>query len=217
MNILCPTSNMPTTVRSKPKIIQPCTICESFMTDWLLIPLVQSDYLFDKIHYKRLKRIAKELAKEFCQIQKKINPLVEYMMTRNIEKYKQQIIKEIVPDDFPQELLPECIWISTNNIAYFKSFDATDFKTDIDYICVRLEEDCVCKHIDFVYEFVGYCLQHAMLHLPNLHQEHCGTKPASYAGPPIGMKVVELQNPLQNIQTKNIYVALAEHNFVYIE
>jgi hypothetical protein len=197
-------------MRSKPKIIQPCTVCESFMTDWLCIPLVKSDYLYDKIHYKRLKRMAKELVKEFCRIQIKINPIIEYMLIKNMNKNKGQIIKEIVPDDFPHELLPECIWISTTNLAYFKTFDQTDFKTDIDYICTRLKEECVCKHDDFIYEFIGNCLQHIMLHLPILHQEHCKTKPATYVGPPIGMKVAELQNPLQNKQTEIILITFVE-------
>jgi hypothetical protein len=201
MNISCPTSNIPTMFRSTPPCKnKQCSICESFIVDWLQVPFVSTDYFYDKINYKRLKRISHELAKEFCRIIKCINPLVEYMMTKNINKYSLEIKKDVIPNNFPEELLPESIWLSISNLAYFKTFEQTDFKTDLDYICTRIEEESICKHMDFIYEFIGHCLQHVMIHIPLLHQEHTLTKAASYTGPPIGMPVKFLKNPLQELE-----------------
>jgi hypothetical protein len=201
MNISCPTSNIPTMLRSTPPCKKKdCSICESFIVDWFLVPFVSTDYFYDKVHYKRLKRNSCELAKEFCRIIKRINPLVEYIMTKNVNKFTVEIKKEIVPDDFPYELLPESIWISISNLAYFKTFEQTDFKADLDYICTRIEEECICKNMDFIYDFIGHCLQHVMTHIPILHQEHMGTKVVSYAGPPIGMAIKPLKNPIQELE-----------------
>lgn len=201
MNISCPTSNIPTMLRSNPPCKNKyCSICESFIEDWFQVPFISTDYFYDKVNYKRLKRNSNEFAKEFCRIVKRINPLVEYMMTKNINKYTVTIKKEIVPDDFPEEMLPESIWVSISNLAYFKTFEQTDFKTDLDYICTRIEEECICKNRDFIYEFMGHCLQHVMIHIPSLHQEHMGTKIVSYTGPPIGMPIKVLKNPLQELE-----------------
>jgi hypothetical protein len=201
MNISCPTSNIPTMVRSNPPCKKKdCSICESFVEDWLQIQFVSTDYFYDKVNYKRLKRNSHELAKEFCFIIKRITPLVEYMLTKNINKHRITIQNQIIPKDFPEELIPESIWISISNIACFKTFEKTDFHADLDYICTRIEEECICKHMDFIYEFVGHCLQHVILHIPSLHQEHMGTKTVSYTGPPIGMAIQPLKNPIQELE-----------------
>ena len=201
MNQLIPTSNIPTMFRSTPPYKDKCcSICENFITDWLQVPFVKTDYFYDKIHYKRLKRMSSELAKEFHRVIKRITPLVEYALSRTIQKNFEQIKREVIQEDFPEELLPESIWLSISNLAYFKTFEQTDFKTDLDYICTRIEEECVCSHEDFIYEFIGYCLHHVMLHVPSLHQEHTGTKEVSYTGPPIGMPIQVLKNPVQELE-----------------
>jgi hypothetical protein len=182
-----------------------CSICESFLVDWLQVPIVNTDYFFDKIHYKRLKRFSNELSKELMRIVTRITPLVEYMMNKHIERYKKEIQAQIIPEDFALELIPESIWLSITNLAYFKTFDDTDFKGDLDYICTRLEEEGICKYNDFLYEFIGHCLQHVMTYIPSLHQEHTGRKMVTYGGPPIGVKVKELQ-------TEYIYISVDDGN-----
>ncbi len=187
--------------RSTPPCINNnCFICENFLTDWLQVPIVETDYLYDKIHYKRLKRMSSELAKEFYRLVKRITPLVEYALTRTIQKNFEQIKKDVIHEDFPEELLPESIWLSISNLAYFKTFEYTDFKTDLDYICTRVEEECVCKNEDFIYEFIGHCLQHVMKYIPSLHDEHMKKKQVSYLGPPIGMPIQVLKNPIQDLE-----------------
>jgi hypothetical protein len=190
MNISCPTSNIPTMIRpNTPYKQKQCKICDAFLHDWLQIPLVSTDYFFDKIHGKRLVKFSHEFVNELFNITKRITPLIEYMMVKTIHRHMEKIKREIIPEDLPLECIPECIWQSITYLAYYKTFEETAFKNDLDYICIRLEEEGVIKRLEFVYEFIGYCLQHIMNTIPFLHQEHMGTKEPSYAGPPLGMKI----------------------------
>jgi hypothetical protein len=152
-----------------------CDLCHGFLVDFLCFPIEPP--LSKLIKTKNIPKVSHELAKEFYRIFKSINPLEHYYIVRKLLLSLNELK---TPEKYISE---ECV----RGMLKLEALIQLSYKDNIKHIIFILEENNIVidKQIQLIW--IGNCIEYLWMHLENIHNEHTGKAPVSYAGPPVGV------------------------------
>ncbi len=162
-----------------PNISIHCSICSSFILDWLLVPLKDDD-IFHTIQIERnIKKVAPWFAKELSLWVHRLQGFDDAFIQTHIQNNE----KELLHVDEQSNSFPELFHATAMLRTMFKS----PYKEDITYWIDILTDLHIMIDNDDTPMWVGFWAWKVFTSVPTIHAEHTGVKAPSYAGPALGM------------------------------
>lgn len=137
-----------------------CTICASFVSDWLVRPMRNDELLYNLIHHRRLSHMIHEIIPMF-------NRFLQDISNMQIE---MALLTMQIDIDMSDKTEPEEIYkIAWTSIGKWCRFVSDEFNM----VEVLLKENCVFKDkgTESIDIWIGYCVCNLTC-VKGVHQEH---------------------------------------------
>jgi hypothetical protein len=175
----------------KPKPDLKCAICNDVLTEWLSLPLLPSEPFFNKIKWKKIPLVSKEVSNILFRLIAITTPLDIIVMT----KMKNSCVcKYLTEYDNAFELEWRCLYEALTT--------APHFRREMSHLEAILQDASIITDPGVFKHWVGYWMDKILETLPNIHKEHCGMQLVSECGaaPGLGLcKKMITVDPLYDI------------------
>lgn len=164
-----------------------CDTCYGFLKDWLELPLSQGD-IFYKLQSKlSFRRFIPSFTKGLLQWIHSIGDLDNEILHSNVKGIFDIIHSNPEYTGIDEELL----W----STAMLRGCMTSPFNDDIQYWIDMATECGVVYDAEDTPLWISLWFWRVWNAIPTVHAEHMGWKPASYAGPALGMKPLPIASP----------------------
>ena len=145
-----------------------CQVCESLIYDWLIMPLVNGEYFYDYVKYKRLRRVAPQITKELYRF---------FTLQKDSHKERMKHVSEKISMVLPVAQVRVYLFI------YAEVYEEDTIKA----IKVILEDSSAIDRM-LINVWIGHIIGKMWPIILNVHKEHQGLQGMTYGGAAHGMR-----------------------------